>query len=322
MDHLLPVPVAPQPSSLLKHADQVSKYAESALSANTRRGYRADWRDFAAWCEARSQVSLPAQPETVASYLADRAQSLRTSTLARRQVSISQAHELAGLPNPCKDARVRTVWQGITREHGAPPKKKKAMAVNDLRLLVGSCATDLVGCRDKALLLIGFFTGMRRSEIVSLDVEDITVDEDKGVRLLLRRSKTDATGMGREVGVPVGRHAATCPVLALRAWLHASGISRGPLFRPLTRWGTVRGSRLSAHAVSLLIKKRTAALGLDPDLYAGHSLRSGMITAAARAGVAEHVIARTTNHRSIATLRGYIQSANLLQEHPAHALDL
>jgi integrase len=196
------------------------------------------------------------------------------------------------------------------------------MAVNDLRLLVESCGIDLVGCRDKALLLIGFFTGMRRSEIVALDVEDVSVEEDQGLRLLIRRSKTDSIGMGREVGVPVGRHAATCPVLALRAWLHASGISKGPLFRPLTRWGTVRDKRLSPYAVSVLIKKRTAALGLDPDLYAGHSLRSGMITAAARAGVAEHVIARTTNHKSIATLRGYIQSANVLKEHPAHALDL
>ena len=235
MDHLVPAPVTPQSSPLMEHAEQVSHYAESALSKNTRRGYRADWADFSTWCEARSLNSLPAAPETVASYLADRAQSLRTSTMARRKVAISQAHELAGLHNPSKDARVRTVWQGITREHGAPPKKKKAMAVNDLRLLVGSCGGDLVGCRDKALLLIGFFTGMRRSEIVSVDVEDITVDEDKGVWLLLRRSKTDATGMGREVGVPVGRHASTCPVLALRAWLHASGISRGPLFRPLTR---------------------------------------------------------------------------------------
>lgn len=244
MDHLLPAPVAPQPSTLLEHAEQVSHYAESALAENTRRGYRADWADFSTWCEARSLDSLPALPETVASYLADRAQSLRTSSLARRKVSISQAHELACLPNPCKDARVRTVWQGIAREHGAPPRKKRAMAVNDLRLLVASCDGDLVGCRDKTLLLIGFMAGMRRSEIVGLDVEDITVEEDAGLRILIRRSKTDAFGIGREVGVPLGRRNASgrrnpggqhpCRLHPHRQRCRGSGAGSGPQLR--ARW--------------------------------------------------------------------------------------
>ncbi len=322
MDDQLPAVRTPEPTSLQEHLERVSHYAESALSANTRRGYRADWTDFSVWCKARSADSLPASPETVASYLADRAQSLRTSTLARRKVAISQAHELAGMPSPCKDARVRTVWQGIAREHGAPPVKKRALALSDLRMLVASCGDDLIGRRDRAILLVGFTSGMRRSEIVSLNVQDMVVEEGEGIKFLLRRSKTDQHGAGREIGVPVGRQSATCPVLAIRAWIHAAGISEGPLFRSFSRWGTIRNRRLSAFGISLIIKRRTASLGLDSRQYSGHSLRSGLVSACAKANVPEHAIMKATGHRSVATLRQYIQSASVLRDHPAKSLDM
>jgi site-specific recombinase XerD len=178
------------------------------------------------------------------------------------------------------------------------------------------------GLRDRALLVLGFAGGFRRSELVALDVADV-VDRAEGLVVTLKRSNTDQEGAGREVGIPYGSHPETCPVRALRAWLAAAGIDDGALFRPVTRAGVVGAERLSAKAVALRVKVAVERAGVgDPSRYAGHSLRAGLVTAAAEAGVQERVIAEQTGHRSMAVLRRYIRSANMFQQNAAAEVGL
>lgn len=317
VEHVDPVPL------LEPTLNRMARFAEASTSMNTKRAYRGDWKVFSTWCRDRGLSSMPASPETLALFLTAQAESgLKTSTIGRRMASVSQAHQLAQHASPAMDARVRVVWQGICRELGRSPEKKKALPLSDLKAIVLSCEHDLHGTRDKAMLLLGFMGAMRRSELVNLDVEDIQMEEDQGLRIRIRRSKSDQEGQGREIGIPVGKSHTTCPVLALRAYLAAAKIEGGPLFRPMHRWGSLRRTRLTPQSVAKVIKRRMKALGLDPADYGGHSLRSGFVTAAARAGVAEHAIARQSGHKSVAVLRGYIQTATLFQGNPASALDL
>ena len=177
-----------------------------------------------------------------------------------------------------------------------------------------------MGKRDRALLLVGFAGAFRRSELVSLDVSDVTFDPN-GLTIRLRRSKTDQEGEGRKVGLPYGSNLATCPVRALQEWLSAGSISEEALFVGINRHGTPQG-RLSACAVALIVKKVVAAAGLNPDLYAGHSLRAGLATSAAMAGVSERSIMAQTGHRSVQMVRRYIRDGSLFRENAAAGIGL
>jgi integrase len=181
--------------------------------------------------------------------------------------------------------------------------------------------TDPGGYRDGALLLLGFAGALRRSELVGLDAGDITEGTD-GLTVRLRRSKTDQEGAGRSVGVPYGSNQATCPVRAWNAWLAVSGITEGAAFRPVDRHGHIAPTRLSSHAVALVLKRRAARAGLDPDEVSGHSLRAGLATSAAAAGVPERVIAEQTGHKGTVMLRRYIRQGSLFRENAASAVGL
>jgi len=171
----------------------------------------------------------------------------------------------------------------------------------------------LLGIRDKALLLIGFAGGFRRSELVALDVEDLEFCPE-GLVINVRRSKTDQEGEGRKVGIPWGQHTITCPVKALQSWLHEGNITEGAIFRPLTRHKQILSSRLTAQSVAKVVKRCAKSAGLDPNLYSGHSLRAGLVTSAAMADVSENIIMRQTGHRSSETLRSYIREGDLFQK--------
>ena len=177
-----------------------------------------------------------------------------------------------------------------------------------------------MGKRDRALLLVGFAGAFRRSELVSLDVADVAFDPN-GLTIRLRRSKTDQEGEGRKVGLPYGSNLATCPVRALQEWLHVAAITNGALFVGINRHGTPQG-RLSACAVALIVKKVVAAAGLNPDLYAGHSLRAGLATSAAMAGVSERSIMAQTGHKSVMMVRRYIRDGSLFRENAAAGIGL
>jgi integrase len=293
--------------------DQAREFLRRARSANTRRAYAADWRDFAAWCGGHGAAALPAAPETVTLYLAARAATCRVSTLSRRVTAISQAHLAAGFDSPAQAAVVRTVMKGIRREKGSVAAAKKPLLVEDLRVMVALQPGSLRGLRDRALLLVGFAGAFRRSELVALDWEDVEFTR-AGLAVRIRRSKTDPEGQGRRVGIPHGRVSACCPVRALEAWRDEAGGDRGPVFHPVDRHGNLLPARLSDKAVARIVKRAVAAAGTDPADYAGHSLRAGFATAAAMGGASERAIMNQTGHRSLVVARRYIREGSLFRD--------
>jgi len=285
-------------------------YARANRAPNTYRAYRAAWRAFAAWCEAEGRAALPADPLTVADYLAFAAQQHKASTLAVHVAAIRAAHKAAGQPDPTADERVAATMRGIRRVHGQPPAQREPLTLDDLRAMLRTCGDDLAGLRDRALLLVGFAAALRRSEIVALDVEHIRLN---GVlRITITRSKTDQEGQGVAKTIPRLADAELCPVRALRAWLDAAGIGSGAIFRSVNRWGKL-GRRLSPYDVARIVKRRAEAAGLDARMLAGHSLRAGFATTAALAGLDAVAIAEVTGHRSLNTLQRYIRAAGRVQ---------
>ena len=313
------------PSSLVDEAgDRARAYVRAARSENTRRAYAADWRNFNAWATSAGLTPLPASPETVGLYLAAEAGRLRPGTLARHLVAITAAHRAAGHPLDTRAPAIRETLTGIKRTHGTNQSGKAPAVVADLKAMIEAQPDTLAGLRDRALLLLGFAGALRRSELVSLDVEDLDFTSD-GLVVTLRRSKTDQEGQGRQIGVPYGRRLTTCPVRSLQSWLEVAGITSGAIFREITRGdriatayvdklGRQRGLRLSDKTVALIVKRAAKAAGFDPNIYAGHSLRSGLATSAAAAGASERSIMATTGHRSVQMIRRYIRTGELFRE--------
>jgi site-specific recombinase XerD len=288
-------------------------YIAASRSAATQRAYKSDLAAFERWCRDRGRVALPAEPATVADYLADCAmRGLAVATIGRYATSISVGHRMAGDPSPTKAEVVRLSLAGIRRQLGVAQKRARALDVPSLREMVQALPDDLRGARDRALLLIGFAAGLRRSEIVALDASDV-VEEPQGLRLTLRRSKTDQAGEGRQIAILRGRHPETDPVAALAAWREASGIAEGSLFVSIHVSGKV-GGRLSGIDVNRIIVRAAKAAGLDSTGLSGHSLRSGLATSAAASGASERSIQAVTGHKSTTMLRRYIRQGSLFAE--------
>jgi integrase len=291
----------------------VQGFVEAGIAPATRRAYRADLDRFAAWGGA-----IPSTDAQLAAYLAAHATTLKVATLVRRLAAISIAHEAHGLPNPVRSPLVRATLRGIRRERGSPQRQAKPLLRDDLFAVLGAMGNDLKAIRDRALLLIGFAGGFRRSELVAINCMDIERVR-QGVIITLRRSKTDQDGVGRKIGVPHGR-SKWCPVAALDAWLAAAGIEDGPVFRRVDRHGRVSAARLSAEAVCLVVRARVAAAGYDPSGYSGHSLRAGLATSAAQAGVSTFKIREQTGHTSDAMLARYVRDGEIFVDNAAGAL--
>jgi site-specific recombinase XerD len=294
-------------------------YAAASKAPNTLRAYRSDLRDFEGWCRDQGAVSMPAAPATVVLYITALAEAgAKASTIQRRISALSQAHQLAGhVPPPTADPRVRTTMAGIRRTLGTAPSQKAAVITDELRRLLATAPPDThAGRRDRALLLLGFAGGLRRSELVALDAQAVT-ETDDGLRLFLRRSKTDQEGQGDEIGIPFGQHPDTCPIRALRAWRSAAGIATGPLFRAVTRHDQVAAERLTDGSVARIVQRAARRAGLDPTRYAGHSLRAGLATTAAAGGASERAIMRQGRWKSVTTARKYIRTGTLFEENAA-----
>src|SRR5690606_20779575 len=227
-------------------------------------------------------------------YLTARAQAGRkVATLSRELAAISQAHILAGHQSPRGAGPVQEVLKGIRRSVGTAQAQVAPLMGPELRQVLSEIPEGLVGLRDRALLLVGFAGAFRRSELVALTVADVAHSEE-GLTVTLRRSKTDQEGKGRKVAIPYSGTPDACPVRALRSWLTAAAISEGPLFRSVSRHGQVSEAALSGRSVALIIKRATAAAGLEASRYSGHSLRAGLATTAARRGKSEAAIMRQT----------------------------
>jgi site-specific recombinase XerD len=300
---------------------QVNEFIGRAKAAATVVAYRSDWNHFVTWCNDQGLKSLPASAETLAAYLADLANTYKPSTLQRRLAAISQAHQMAGVDNPAHSTPVRLTMQGIRRALGTASSQAAPIRLQELRAMIAVLPDNLLGTRDRALLLLGFAGAFRRSELVGLDVEDVETTVE-GLRVTLAKSKTDQEGQGEVKGIPYGRRKDTCPVQALQVWLAAAQITSGPLFRSVNRHGQLQTGRLSDKAVTLVVKRSATAAGLDADKYSGHSLRAGLATAAAAAGAQERDIMRQTGHRSIATVRRYIREGELFRNNPAGMVGL
>ncbi len=288
---------------------KVEGYLKSALSPNTWKAYRDDLKHFLAWGGA-----LPSSPEQIAAYLADHATTHAVSTLIRRVSSLSKAHRLYQHPNPTDSELIRATLRGIRNTHGSH-QRQVAPAIKEDVLAMVNGLTGTKGVRDKALLLVGFAGAFRRSELVALAVSDVETVK-QGLVVHLRRSKTDQAGEGRKVAIPYAR-GKVCPVLALQEWLTVSGVTDGPLFRGVNKGGAVSEAALSAQSVALIVKERAAAVGLDATQYSGHSLRAGLVTSAAQAGVSSWKIRQQTGHRSDEMLMRYIRDANIFVDNAA-----
>ncbi len=298
---------------LLAEAQQT---ANDSIPENTRRAYATDWNHFRNWCQRRSRTPLPASAETLLAYLTALSKTHAVSTLQRRLTTVAKLHRTAGKADPTQDGRVKKLWRGILRSTGEDKRGKKPLLIGDLRRILDALPKSLRGDRDRALLLLGFAGGLRRHELVSLDVEDLE-EVDEGLVITLRRSKTDQTGKGLKKGIPFGKSQKTCPVRAVIAWLRNADVHEGPVFRAVTKHDTPRRARLSSQSVALVVKQAFRAIGKRPRDYSAHSLRSGLVTAAAIGGADERTIMKHTGHRSVQMVRRYMRDASLFRDNPA-----
>lgn len=287
------------------------EYILAGVPKNTQRAYAADWADFSEWCEEKHQRALPASPATIAAYLSASATSLKPSTLRRRLAAIAKMHSVKGQPNPCGTEPVKATMRGIesvvgTRVEGKAPVTHDALA----RMIDGyGTQTDLHSLRAKAILLVGFAGAFRRSELVALNMEDLSWSP-QGVVILVRKSKTDQRGEGQQKAIPyVG--GTMCAAGALAAWVKAVGDNSGPVFRPILRGGNGTGRHaLSTQSVALVVKVAAERAGINPTTVSGHSLRAGHVTEARARGVADAATMQTTGHKRIETLEMYDRRNN------------
>jgi site-specific recombinase XerD len=307
------VPVKnPRYESITPSSPKIIEYLRASLSDNSRRAYSSDLNHFLQW-----GGSVPASSEMVSAYLVAHAQQHAISTLARRLVSIGKAHTTRGYASPVDTDLVRTILRGIRHTHGSAQRQVAPAEKEDVLSMVAGLS-GIKGIRDKALLLLGFAGAFRRSELVGLAVADIEHTK-QGLIIQLIRSKTDQEGRGRKVAIPFGR-GVVCPVLALQEWLAVSGIAEGAIFRGVNRHGVISDTALTPQSVALVVKGRALVVGLDPSKYAGHSLRAGLVTSAAKIGVSSWKIRKQTGHKSDAMLARYIRDANIFVDNAAGAV--
>lgn len=293
----------------------------NSKATNTVKSYRSDWQHFEQWCVDHQTVSLPAAPQTVARYLVDLKDDYKVSSLQRRLAAINAAHRAAGEEVfSTRLEPLHSIWEGIIRTKGVKPQKKNPTLIDDIRAMVDTLDGRLIGIRDRALLLLGFAGAFRRSELAALNVEDVEF-RPQGLLIIIRKSKTDQAGEGQSIGIPYGSTFETCPVRSLQAWLEASEITEGALFRAIDRHSHIK-ERMTDKTVARVVKRTAEAAGLDADQYAGHSLRAGLATSAALAGESLTDVMRQTRHKSERVARGYVRVADAFKNNVAAKVGL
>lgn len=290
-------------TELVDPMGSVRAYIAAEKSDNTRRAYKADWADFGAWCAGVDLIALPAEPATVARYLAQLADGgKKASTIQRRVAAIRAVHKAAGHEPPTNAEGVKATMRGIRRAKGSKPTRKAPATAELLHQVLGHLKPGLQGLRDRAVLLICFAAALRRSELVDLKVNNVQ-RRPRGIVLEIEGSKTDQEGRGELIPVPNGRELR--PVSALDAWLEAAGITDGPLFREVDRHGRVGANAICDRTVARIIQRTCKAAGLDPRLFGGHSMRAGFVTSALDRQVDPFKIMGISRHVKVDTLKIY-----------------
>jgi site-specific recombinase XerD len=297
---------------------------QSSKSINTVRAYKSDFSDFGLFCAQNGFKSLPSEPKIVSLYLTYLStKDVKLSTLKRRLVSIGVIHRLKGHYLDIKHPSIIENIMGIKRRKGSTQLGKKPILINNLKDIINVIdkqkKEEIKRFRDRSIILIGFSGGFRRNEIVSLDYEDLDFVSE-GLKINLRRSKTDQFGEGFKKGLPYFDNPQYCPVVSLRKWLEVSKIVSGPIFRRFTKGSKLSNNRLTDQTVALLIKEYLKLTGIDSRNYSGHSLRSGFATSAAESGAEERSIMQMTGHKSTEMVRRYIKEANIFKNNALNRL--
>jgi integrase len=307
----------------LAEVEAAASYASDALAHNTKTTYASAWRKWVAFCEQRDfdPYGPRGQIAIFIAHLADAG--AKVSTVSIALCAICKAYEAKGLPSPREDRAVKLVYQGIRRKVGIAPEQVEAVLPHHLRVMVDALPLDdkqrLRSLRNRALLTLGWVGGMRRSEIVALQVSDVQ-KVPEGLRITIRRSKTDQEGRGRTIAIPYGTYIQTCPVRNLEAWLTAAGITEGALFRTVTPDGkSVREWALTDRQLANVVKRCAERAGVE-GRFAGHSLRAGLVTSAVRAGKQVKSIQAQTGHKTLEVLYKYVREQELFKDSPSAGL--
>ena len=290
---------------------------QNSKANNTVRAYKSDFNDFGLFCVQNGFKSIPSEPKIVSLYLTYLStKGIKMSTLKRRLVSIGVIHKLKGYYLDTKHPSIIENIMGIKRRKGSSQKGKKPLIIKDLKHVINAIDEtkyeEIKKLRDRSIILIGFSGGFRRNEIVSLDYDDLDFVQE-GLKIRLKRSKTDQFGEGSLKGLPYFDNSQYCPVVSIRKWIKISKIQSGPLFRRFIKGSKLSENRLSDQTVALLIKNYLKIAGIESRNYSGHSLRSGFATSAAESGAEERSIMAMTGHKTTQMVRRYIREANIFK---------
>jgi site-specific recombinase XerD len=299
---------------------------KNSKANNTVRAYKSDFNDFSLFCAQNGLKSLPSEPKIVSIYLTHLStKDAKMSTIKRRLVSIGVIHKLKGFYMDTKHPLIIENMMGIKRRKGIIQKGKKPILINNLKSLINVIDKEnndeMKKIRDRSIILIGFSGGFRRSEIVALNYDDLEFVQE-GLKITLKKSKTDQFGEGSIKGLPYFDNSQYCPVISLEKWIKVSKIDSGPLFRRFSKGSKLSEKRLTDQTIALIIKKYLKLTGIDSKNYSGHSLRSGFATSAAESGAEERSIMAMTGHKSAEMVRRYIKEANLFKNNALNKIKI
>ena len=312
-------------TDIKKLHEETLENLKSSKANNTLRAYKSDFRDFGAFCAKHGFNSMPTEPKVVSLYLTHLSASSKISTLRRRLVSIGVVHKIKGHYLDTKHPVIIENLMGIKRKKGSIQTGKKPLLINHLKQIINVIDEQKIEkikkLRNKTLILIGFGGGFRRTELISIDYEDIDFVQE-GVKITVKRSKTDQFGEGMTKGLPYFYNEKYCPVRNLQNWLALSKIKTGPIFRRFAKGSILKSHRLTDQSVVLIIKDYLKLAGIENKNYSGHSLRSGFATVAAESGADERSIMAMTGHKTTQMVRRYIKEANLFKNNALNKIKL
>ena len=306
------------------HEDTLNNL-KSSKANNTLRAYKSDFKDFGAFCAKHGFNSMPTEPKIVSLYLTHLSENSKISTLRRRLVSIGVVHKLKGHYLDTKHPVIIENLMGIKRKKGSIQIGKKPILINHLKQIINIIDEQKIEkikkLRNRTLILIGFGGGFRRTELISIDYEDLDFVEE-GVKITLKRSKTDQFGEGLIKGLPYFTNEKYCPVTSLKNWMYLSKIKTGPIFRRFAKGSSLTRHRLTDQSVVLIIKDCLKLAGIENQNFSGHSLRSGFATVAAESGADERSIMAMTGHKTTQMVRRYIREANIFKNNALNKIKI